>query len=123
MLKVSYYLFSVKVFEVELQSATHTSIKTASQAPSSSQSKSCTDKDVDTPPLKKNPGRPKTSNREDDEVLFKNLKCNQEADGIERTTWQTSKWVEFEKGEFVVTYKLVDAFLAMWAISIFHNFT
>ena len=123
MLKVSYYLFSVRVFEVELQSATHTLMKTVSQAPSSSQSKSCTDKDVDTPPLKKTLGRPKTSNKEDDEILFKNLKCNQEADGIERTTLQTSKWVEFEKGGFFVTYKLVDAFLAMWAISIFHNFT
>ena len=49
---------------------------------------------------KRKPGRPKSTNREDDEALYKQLRSNPEGKGIERKAWQNSKWDEFEAGKF-----------------------
>ena len=47
---------------------------------------------------KKKPGRPKTTHRNDDEELFKQLRNNPDGKDVKRTDWQILKWEKFKSG-------------------------
>ena len=95
--------FSVKVFELEVNSVNQSLMTNKQQKRQSADEtveEACSMNTSPTMPqnAKRKPGRPKSTNREDDEALYKQLRSNPEGKGIERTAWQNTKWDEFKAG-------------------------
>lgn len=98
----------MKIFEVEItkvhdilmRQTNSTSDQTSSSAvesvDESSNSSSKSDKSDKT--AKKKPGRPITTNRKDDEELYRVLRNNPEGKDVHRTEWQVQKWNKFKSG-------------------------
>ena len=98
-----FFASPVKVFELEVNSVNQTLMINKQQKRESADETphgACSRNVSPTVPQneKRKPGRPKTTNREDDEALFKLLRSNPEGRGIERKAWQNTKWDQFKAG-------------------------
>lgn len=85
--------FSVKVYEIEC----NLNDILVSQSKGGEVSSASVRNDVKVK-SKKKPGRPKSTNRDDDEKLYKALCIDAKGENVERTEWQISKWNEFKSG-------------------------
>ena len=97
----------MKIFEVEItkvhdilmRQTNSTSDQTSSSAVESvDESSNSSSKSDKSKTAKKKHGRPITTNRKDDEELYRVLRNNPEGKDVHRTEWQVQKWNKFKSG-------------------------
>lgn len=97
------FAFSVKVFELEVNNVNQSLMANKQQKGQSADETTQGASSMNTSPTKpqnakRKPGCPKSTNREDNKALRKQLRSNPEGKGIERKAWQNTKWDEFKAG-------------------------